>query len=153
MRKNPTFWLGQVTQIADLEARGKLTIADAVKGKFDDCADLELPADLRTFFEDKREEANCYWQCEGDGYDMSVDLDRVVEGITYANVAQWAVCYRVSFVACGAETEDCGKESEAIARVAQLRASGSLGAFYTVVKPPTAVQSDIAGAIQRGFTL
>jgi hypothetical protein len=127
--------------------------AEAVKGKFDDCADLELPADLRTFFEGKREEANCYWENEGYGYDMSVNLDRVVECITYEDVVEWAVCYRVSFVSCGAETEDCGKESEAIARVAQLRASGSLGAFYTIIPPATPVQKDIAGTIQHGFTL
>jgi hypothetical protein len=31
VRKNASFWVGQVTQIADLEARGKLTIVDAVK--------------------------------------------------------------------------------------------------------------------------
>ena len=32
-------------------------------------------------------------------------------------------------------TEEFGKESEAIERVAQLRESGSFGAFYSVITP------------------
>jgi len=111
--------------------------ADVLKGKFDDIADLELPAgrELRTFFEDKREEANEQWFNEGYGYEMYVRVDKIVEGIDFDAVAEWAICYQVSFCEVGSETEDYASETEAIERVDSLRASGLIGASYTAVKP------------------
>jgi len=109
---------------------------DALEKKFDG-AEFAWPSDgdLRTFFEDKREKANVYWENEGSGADMIVRLERIVEGINLDDVEKWAICYKVSFVDCGLETEEFGKESEAIERVAQLRESGSFGAFYSVITP------------------
>ena len=108
----------------------------ALEKKFD-CAEFEWPSDsdLRTFFEKKAEKANEYWFNEGYGPDMYIRVDKIVEGIDFDAVAEWAICYRVSFCAVGSETEDYASETEAIERVNSLRASGLIGASYTAVKP------------------
>ena len=109
----------------------------AVEKKFADVADLELPSGdtLRTFFEEKREAANLYWYDEGSGSSMYVNIDGVVAGIDFADVEDYAVRYTVSWIDVGAESEDYFLESEAIALVATLRATGHIGATYTVNSP------------------
>jgi hypothetical protein len=68
----------------------------AVEKKFDGCADFDWDAgpDLRTFFEEKREEANEYWFNEGYGHDMYVRIDEVVEGIELADLAAYTPLLR-----------------------------------------------------------
>lgn len=106
----------------------------AVEKKFDGIADLELPSGdtLRSFFEEKREAANEYWYDEGVGQSMYVDIDRVVAGIEFADVEDYAVRYTVSWIDVGAESEDYYSESEAIALTVALRATGHIGAGYIV---------------------
>jgi hypothetical protein len=113
----------------------------ALEAKFADVADLDVPAGeaLRTFFEDKCESANVYWYNEGSGHDMYVKVDDVVAGIEFADVAGWAFCYVVSWVDVGnEEEEEYNVESDAIERVAQLRATGFAGATYRTVNPVNA---------------
>jgi len=68
----------------------------AVEKKFDGCADFDWDAgpDLRTFFEEKREEANEYWFNEGYGHDMYVRIDEVVKGIELADLAAYTPLLR-----------------------------------------------------------
>ena len=119
------------------ESWGAHDFGRAVEKKFADVADLELPSgdDLRTFFEEKREAANLYWYNEGYGNDMYVDIDGVAAGVEFADVEDFAVRYTVSWIDVGAESEDYFLESEAIALVATLRATGHIGASYTVNPP------------------
>ena len=109
----------------------------ALETKFDGLAELELPSGstLRTFFEEKREESNTEWYCEGMGHDMWVDVKRVVEGIDLDALADYIVVYTVSYVDVGETCEDCATESDAIERVATLRAAGFIGATYTARNP------------------
>ena len=88
----------------------------AVERKFEDEAELELPSGdaLRTLFEDKRESANVYWYNEGYGHDMYVDVDRVVDEITFDDVEDYAVEYRVEHCECGIRYDYYYIESEAI---------------------------------------
>jgi len=111
----------------------------ALEAKFADCADLELPNGdaLRAFFEEKREDANTYWECEGCGPSVYIRIERVVEGIEFDDVASRAVRYEVSHNDCGERREDYYLESEAIERVDTLRAAGFCGASYTVHAPDT----------------
>lgn len=108
----------------------------ALERKFDR-VDFEWPSDsdLRTFFEQKAQEANEYWFNEGYGPDMYIRLDKIVEGIALDNLADYMLCYRVSYVDVGEETEDYTSESEAIERVNALRAAGFIGASYAIVEP------------------
>ena len=108
----------------------------ALRAKFDGVADLDLPTGdaLRSFFEEKREECNVYWYCEGCGHDMYVDIKAVVAGIDYADVDGFARSYRVTYTELGACWEDYATESEAAARVEQLLAIGFYGTSYTPVK-------------------
>jgi hypothetical protein len=115
----------------------------AMEKKFDDCAEFEWPEDsaLREFFEEKREKANTYWENEGYGHDMYVRIDDVVACIDFEDIEDWAVRYVVSFVDVGEEKETYFLESEASERVDTLRASGSIGAHYTVVAPDHSANS------------
>jgi hypothetical protein len=109
----------------------------ALETKFDGLAEFELPSGsaLRTFFEEKREESNAEWYCEGMGHDMWVDIGRVVKGIDLDDLDEYAIRYVVSYVDVGETREECATESDAIARVATLRAAGFIGATYTVETP------------------
>lgn len=108
----------------------------ALEKAFEDDAEFEWPDDstLRKFFEDKREEANEYWWCEGYGPDMYVRVDKVVEGITFDDLEKWAVRYEVSWVDVGAESEVFYRESDARGLVDKLRADGFFGASYRLVE-------------------
>ena len=109
----------------------------AIEKKFEGCADFDFSdgSALREVFEDLREKCNVYWYNEGSGHDMTVDLDAVVEDIDLDDLAKFTVWYTVTFCDVGTETEDYSAESEAIERVAQLRATGFYGAFYAAAKP------------------
>ena len=61
-------------------------------------------------------------------------IDKVVEGITFDDIEKWAVCYEVSWVDVGAESEVCYSEASAIVKVESLRADGILGATYRFVE-------------------
>lgn len=64
-------------------------VEDAFKSsleeKFEDY-EFEWPDDLRTFFEEKREESNTYWECEGYGPDMYINVNKVIEEITFDDI-------------------------------------------------------------------
>lgn len=109
----------------------------AVEKKFDGRAEFEWPSDsdLRAAFEQFAEKANEYWFDEGMGQDMYIRVDRIVAGIDLDDLADYMLCYRVSYVDVGEETEDYTSESEAIERVNALRAAGFIGASYTIVEP------------------
>ena len=64
-----------------------------VEKKFDGI-DFDWPSDneLRIAFERFADEANCYWYDEGYGQDnMSIDLNRIVEGINLDDLADYVV--------------------------------------------------------------
>jgi hypothetical protein len=115
---------------------GKDSFVKELEAEFAEDAEFNWPDDstLRKFFEDKREEANEYWFNEGYGPDMYVRIDEVVKGITFDDLEKWAVCYEVSWVAVGAESEVFYRESDAKGAVDTLRASGIIGASYRLVE-------------------
>ena len=85
---------------------------------------------LRSFFEQRADSANEYWYCEGSGVDMYINIDRVLDGIEIEDVAEFAVSYDVHWNDAGECRESYYGESEASARVEQLRADGCMGAYY-----------------------
>jgi len=95
--------------------------------------DFNWPDDLRTFFEEKREEAHEYWKCEGYGPSMHVRIDRVIEKIDFDNVEKWAIKYEVSWTNCGKETEIYYNEADALYHVHSLHTNGIIGAKMTLV--------------------
>jgi hypothetical protein len=103
----------------------------ALEKKFDGI-DFDWPndADLRSFFEQKREKANEYWESESCGPSVFVRVEKVAEGIALADLDKWIVKYIVSWVDVGQETEEYTSETEAIERVESLRAAGFIGASY-----------------------
>jgi len=103
----------------------------ALEKKFDGI-DFDWPndADLRSFFERKREEANEYWESESCGPSVFVRVEKVAEGIALADLDDWTVKYIVSWGDVGQETEEYTSETEAIERVESLRAAGFIGASY-----------------------
>ncbi len=103
----------------------------AVEAKFAGHADFDWPADceLRTFFEERAEKANCNWWNEGGDDSMYIDLARIVKGIDLADLADYTACYEVSYNDCGERREDYSSEEEAAARVEELRANGFGGAI------------------------
>lgn len=107
-------------------------LEEEYKGK----AEFKWPDDsaLREFFEEKRENVNTYWYCEGYGHDMYVDIDEVVKGITFDDVVKWAVRYEVSYNDGGERREVCYREDDAIERTGALRADGILGASYKILE-------------------
>lgn len=123
---------------------GKDSFVKALEDKFADDAEFAWPTDpaLRTFFEEKRENANSYWECEGMGPDMYVRIDDVAKGIDFDDVVKWAVRYEVSWNDCGALSEVYYKESDAIERVDTLRANGNAGASYTILGPESTESTD-----------
>jgi len=107
----------------------------ALEKEFSGEADFDFPTGsaLRAFFEEKRENANTYWECEGYGPDMYVRIEDVVKVVTFDDISKWAVRYEVTFCDGGTETEVYYSEDDAIERVATLRASGRIGAHYTTL--------------------
>jgi len=107
----------------------------ALEKEFSDQADFEWPDGpaLRAFFEEKCEDANTYWECEGAGPDMYVRIEDVVKVVTFDDISKWAVRYEVTFCGLGTETEVYYSEDDAIGRVEALRASGRIGAHYTIL--------------------
>jgi len=74
------------------ECWGGYEFRKALEAKFDG-TDFDWPdgSDFRSFFEQKREEANEYWESESCGPSVFVRIERVVEKIDFADVAQWVV--------------------------------------------------------------
>jgi hypothetical protein len=110
----------------------------ALERKFEG-VDFSFPADdaFRSFFEDKRDKANCYWEAEGSGCSMHVDISRVVDKIEFDDVSKWAVCYKLTYLDVGTTWEDYFSETEVIDRIAELEAQGILYAYYVVIEPAT----------------
>jgi len=129
--------------------RGDFTCT--LEKEYEDQAEFEWPDDfdLRAFFEEKREEANVYWYCEGSGPSMYVDLDAVVKGITFDDIIKWAVQYEVSYCDPGTETEVYYCEDDAREHVEALRATGKDGASYKVLETES---FSIADAKEIGLT-
>lgn len=116
----------------------------AVEKAFADQADLDIPDGdaLRTFFEEKREDANVYWYCEGYGHDMYVDVDAVVGGIEFDDIAKWAVRYEVVYCNSGERREVYYLEDDAANRTEELRASGITDASYFILPTEAAGEPD-----------
>jgi hypothetical protein len=112
----------------------------ALEDKFADCAEFEFPDGdaLRTFFNEKADQANVSWEPEGSGY--SIRIGRIVEGIDLDDLADYTLCYVVSYVDVGEEKEEYTSESEARERVDTLRAAGFSGASYIIVTPVESVK-------------
>jgi hypothetical protein len=113
----------------------------AVEKRFADCAEFNWPDDseLRTVFEGLADSANEYWFNEGDGDSMYIDIDDIVKAIDFDDcegrdgrpgLADYIVNYEVAYNDGGEVREDYSCESEAAARVEELRANGFAGAFY-----------------------
>lgn len=107
----------------------------ALEKKFDD-VEFHFPdGSLRRFFEDMREQGNQYWECEGYGHDMWINIDFVVSGICWDDVEQYAIRYVVSWVDIGEQTEEYFHEEEAAQRAEALRGMGYDGAHYKQSEP------------------
>lgn len=119
----------------------------ALEKKYGDKADFEWPDDpaLRSFFEEKREDANEYWFNEGSGPDMYVRIDEVVKGITFDDVSEWATCWEVTFNDPGEESEVYYNEADARERAETLRANGNIGAYYRLVETDKTDKTDNSG--------
>jgi len=109
----------------------------ALEKEHDGCIDFSWPDDpeLRSFFYECAEKADTYWYCEGYGPDMYIDVDDVVKEADFDDYGKWAARYEVSWNDYGERREVYYDKDEANERVTTLRASGHIGAFYTVIEP------------------
>jgi hypothetical protein len=85
-----------------------------------------------------------------DGAGGYATQEQIAEALTALG---YRIRWAVSYVDVGETTEEFLEESEAIARVTQLRGAGFIGATYREVKPLTPMQKDIADSIRAGFAL
>jgi hypothetical protein len=112
----------------------------------DDAAVFEWPDDseLRSFFEEKADEANCYWYCEGGGSDMYIDVGEIVAKIAFDDYAKWVVHYKLSYYDPGEVCEYFIDEYECIERKEALLAQGLAGTDYIILQPEATVAADAA---------
>jgi hypothetical protein len=101
----------------------------ALEKQFSD-NDFVWPDNLRAFFDEVNDAG-----FEVDEGGVYVNFEKIVDSISFDDVAKWAVCYVVTWNDPGEEKEEYSIEYEAIERVEQLRAAGFIGACYVATVP------------------
>jgi len=124
----------------------------ALENKFEDY-EFIWPDDFRSFFEEKREQANEYWECKGYGPDMYIRLDPIIKSITFDDIEDYAVQYEVSYLDVGKETEYYYDEDEAIERVDNLREDGFADVTYRMIESDHLKIEAMQAVKWRGHTM
>lgn len=130
----------------------KADFENALEDKFKDYT-FNWPDNLRSFFEEKREQTNVYWESEIGGT-MHINIKRIVESIAFDDIEDYAVQYEVSWNDGGEQVEIYYDENKARNRVNELRGFWLIaGASYRVIEPDHLKLEAMQSAKQRGHTM
>ncbi len=92
--------------------------------------DFDFPDYLRDLFEEKREKANVYWECEGYGPSMYIRIGEVVKEIEFEDVEKWAKMYTVTWNNVGEKKLYYYDSEIAERKVVELKGRG----FHATIK-------------------